>query len=95
VGSRRFPVVRNMLDGVLETKISNISGFLRREEGQYICWSWWSKYIIALLIYKIVKYHASGVVCTTAPADMLSIIITSYDKIMSKGAKIISVALYV
>jgi len=36
VGSKRFPVVRKMLDGVLETKISNISGFLRREVGQYV-----------------------------------------------------------
>lgn len=36
VGSRRFPVVKNMLDDALETKISNISSFLRREVGQYV-----------------------------------------------------------
>jgi len=28
--------MRNVLDGVLETKISNILGFLRREEGHYV-----------------------------------------------------------
>jgi hypothetical protein len=36
VGSRRFLVVRNKFDGVLDTKISSISGFLRREVGQYV-----------------------------------------------------------
>jgi len=28
--------MRNKFDGVLETKISSISGFLSREEGQYV-----------------------------------------------------------
>jgi hypothetical protein len=28
--------MKNMLDGVFETKISSISGFLRREVGQYV-----------------------------------------------------------
>lgn len=36
MGSRRFPVMRNKFDGVLETKISSKSGFLRREVGKYV-----------------------------------------------------------
>jgi len=50
-----------------------------------------SKNLVAYLSYEIVKYITSRVVCVAAPAVMLGVIVTAYNKIMAKSAKVISV----
>lgn len=44
---------------------------------------------VALKVYKIVEDHTSWVVCTTAPAGVLGIIVATYYKVLTKSAKVI------
>ena len=48
---------------------------------------------IALKIYKIVENQPSRIVCTIAPAKVLSIKVTTYDKVVTKRAKVIYIVL--